>query len=92
MYKHVNNKDENKNKWNESLFKKVRSTKPNICVENGDNNHFRSHGYIAAWGDKALYARSASDSTVGQYVTRTPKNDLKVKEVCEKNVGLEDLI
>lgn len=92
IYKHTNAKDLNKNKWNDMLFKKVRSTKPNICVENGNNNHFRSQGYIAAWGNKALYARSASYSTVGQYVSRSPKNDLKLEEVYEKNVELEDLI
>lgn len=92
MYKHVNAKDENKNKWNASLFDKVKKTKPNICINNGKNNHFRSQGYIAAWGNKALYGNSSLTSTIGQYVTRKPKKEKNIEAVTQYNEELEVLM
>ena len=92
MYKHTNAKDKNKNKWNDMLFSKVKKTKPSICVENCNNNHFRSQEYIAAFGNKALYATSSSQSTVGQYVTCKPKKQKNIERVANNNEELKNLI
>ena len=92
MYKHVNTKDGNKSKRNDMLFDKIKTTKPNICLESATNNHFRSQGYIAAWGNKAMYATTPSSSTVGQYVTRSPKKEANKQKVHTNNEELENLI
>ena len=92
LFKHANTKDPKKCHWNDCLLEKLKTTKPNICVQNGSNNHFHSQGFIAAWGNKALYARSSINSTVGQYVTNKPKKEAKIKEVDDNNIKLDQLV
>ena len=92
IVKHVNTKDNNKSSWNQHLFTKLSHTKPNICVKEGTNNHFRSQGYISAWGNKALYGKSTSTSSVGQYVKKKPSKK-SMKDVVENdNEELEILV
>ena len=91
--KHDNLKSpENKCFWNSSLFPILQRTKPNICMKQGTNNHFRSQGYISAWGNKAYYGKSSPNSSVSQYVTKTPKKQSRIEEVSEDNDYLESLV
>ena len=78
--------------WNSKLLPKLQQTKPNICINNGTNNHFRSQGYISAWGNKAFYGKSSETSTVSQYVSKSPSKTVRIEEVERLNMELEDIV
>ena len=83
---------ENNCKWNSSILPMLKDTKPNICVQNGPNNHFRSQGYIAAWGNKAFYGKTETNSSVSQYVTKSPKKSATKEQVEENDEFLEKIV
>ena len=54
--------------WRDSLLDKLKECKNSICIPGGKYNHFNSQGYIAAFGNKALFGSSPVKSTISQYV------------------------
>ena len=78
MIKLSNTKDPDKNDdwlWRDSLLPRIKKCKNSLCIKGGKYNHFNSQGYIAAFGNKALFAQSPVNSTVSQYVSRKGKNE-----------------
>ena len=92
IYKHENMKDDNKLLWNDELLEKVKKCKPNICNEGGTSNHFASKGFIAAWGNNALYGKSSPELSVGQYVAKSSTILSKDKELKKYHNQLENMI
>ena len=94
FFKHecLKSPDNDECSWNSKLLPKLQQTKPNICTNNGTNNHFRSQGYISAWGNKAFYGKISETSTVSQYVSKSPSKTVRIEEVERLNMELEDIV
>ena len=95
MIRNTNTKDPECNDdwmWRDSLLKKLKKCKNSICIQGGKYNHFNSQGYIAAFGNKALFAQSHVKSTVSQYANKKGKDDTHASKIADDANIFESLI
>ena len=79
--------------WRDSLLNKLKECKNSICIPGGKYKHFNSQGYIAAFGNKALFGSSPVKSTISQYVNKKGKTEKETKEtICKKAAVFERLV
>ena len=78
--------------WRDSLLNKLKECKNTICIAGGKYNHFNSQGYIAAFGNKALFGSSPVKSTVSQYVNKKGNTDKEKEIISEKAAVFERLV
>ena len=95
MIKLSNTKDPDKSDdwlWRDSLLPRIKKCKNSLCIKGGKYNHFNSQGYIAAFGNKALFAQSPVNSTVSQYVSRNGKNETAASSIKNEAHVFESLV
>ena len=78
--------------WRDSLLDKLKECKNSICIPGGKYNHFNSQGYIAAFGNKALFGSSPVKSTISQYVNKKGKTDKDKEIISNKAAVFEEIV